>query len=66
MFKALDINTRAIIATGADRPALMIEASSIAGEEGYCIQPVAEPELSEFFSVDSGQHRTILSDGRII
>jgi hypothetical protein len=66
MLNALDINTRAIIATGTDRRALMVEAIAIVGKEGFCIRAAEEKEITEFFSVDSGQHRTVLSDGRII
>lgn len=66
MFNALDINTKAIIATGTDRRALMVQASEIAGNEGYCIRPAKDDDFGEFFSVDSGQHRTVLTDGRVI
>tara|TARA_R110000824_G_scaffold311376_1_gene498527 strand:- start:1082 stop:1264 length:183 start_codon:yes stop_codon:yes gene_type:complete len=38
MFNALDINTKAIIATGTDRRAIAATASKLVGNEGYCIR----------------------------
>lgn len=66
MFKALEINTKEIIAIGNNRAALFAEAASKVGREGFCIRPVVEEPQGEFCSVDSGEHRTRLQSGRVI
>lgn len=45
MLNALDINTKAIVATGTDRAALSRIASEKVGREGFCIRPVQEEKI---------------------
>jgi hypothetical protein len=45
MFNALDINTKAIIATGANRAKLAAVAAAKVGREGFCIRPVEEEKI---------------------
>lgn len=66
MFNALDINTKAIIATAKTRAIAIEKATALVGREGFCVRPVVEAPAGEFFSIDSGIHRTKLLDGRII
>jgi hypothetical protein len=67
MFNALDINTKAIIATAKTRQEAVHKAEAKVGREGYCVRPVVEATDNEpFCSVDSGIHPTRLLSGRII
>lgn len=46
MLNALDINTKAIIATGNNRAALARIASEKVGREGFCIRASQEESIS--------------------
>ncbi len=46
MFNALDINTKAIIATAKTRKDAAAKGAKIAGPEGYCIRPVTEEKIT--------------------
>lgn len=45
MLNALDINTKAIIATGTDRASLARIASEMVGREGFCIRAAQEEKI---------------------
>jgi hypothetical protein len=66
MFNALNIKTDEILATAKTREAAAAAAEKLVGRFGYCVRPVAAAPAEEFFSIDSGIHRTRLLDGRII
>lgn len=66
MFNALDINTKAIIATARSRQEAARKAEAKVGREGYCIRPATETkDVEPFCSIDSGFHPTRLFNGRI-
>ena len=46
MWNALDINTKAVIATGKTRTEAAKAGEEIAGREGYCVRPVTEPKIT--------------------
>lgn len=46
MLNALDINTKAVIATGIDRAKLAAAAAAKVGREGFCIRPAQEQAAS--------------------
>jgi len=45
MFNALDINTKAIIATANTRDAVAAKAVKLVGREGYCIRAAVEAKI---------------------
>lgn len=45
MLNALDINTKAIIASGTDRSTLAQVAADKVGREGFCIRPAQEEKI---------------------
>jgi hypothetical protein len=57
MFNALDINTKAIIATGTDRRAIAAAASKLVGNEGYCIREAnpAQIKTTDDWCASDGQ-----------
>jgi hypothetical protein len=45
MWNALDINTKAVIATAATRKEAAALAEKIVGREGFCVRPVHEEKI---------------------
>lgn len=57
MWNALDINSKAIIATAATRKQAAALAEKIVGKEGYCVRPAVEApvKLPKNWATSDGQ-----------